>query len=266
MKIKFITENKAVKSKKDKTVWKTLNKYNEKEDLEENVELHDHLNPKIWDEENHLRQEVKSKIIEIAEAFKNQLAEDNVHLKIADIYLLGSNANYNYNEQSDLDIHLIVDEKDDCIQKHLPIIYQAYKSLFNNKYAITIRGINVELYVENKDKLSNVSTGVYSLSNGWIKKPARYDIPEIDDIELDKRVQFWENKYYDITGNPSIDKIENFINAIYDIRQESISTEGEFGIDNLVFKEIRRLGYLDDLKELKTQLRSKELSLESLQK
>ena len=116
MKIKFITENKAVKSKKDKTVWKTLNKYNEKEDLEENVELHDHLNPKIWDEENHLRQEVKSKIIEIAEAFKNQLAEDNVHLKIADIYLLGSNANYNYNEQSDLDIHLIVDEKDDCIQ------------------------------------------------------------------------------------------------------------------------------------------------------
>lgn len=87
-------------------------------------------------------------------------------MKIEDIYLLGSNANFNYNEDSDLDVHIIADESFDCSEEHLAIIYNCYKALFNNKYDITIKGINVELYVENKDKLSNVSTGVYSFEKG----------------------------------------------------------------------------------------------------
>ena len=234
--------------------------------LNETIEIHKELNPKIWTEDDDLRPEVRAKILQIVDKFKSQLAVDDIDLKIEDIYLLGSNANYNYNEDSDLDIHIIADESVDCSKLHLPIIYKAYKTLFNNKYNIKIKGINVEIYVENKDDITNVSNGVFSLNKGWIKVPAQYDIPEIDQLAIDKKVKVWEDKYFDITLNPSIKKIDSYIDDIYDLRIKGIQKSGEFNEDNLVFKEIRRLGYLDDLRDIKNELTSKELSLEALEK
>lgn len=62
-----------------------------------------------------------------------------------------------------------------------------------------------------------------------------------------------------------IDLIDKFIEDIYDLRKQSIKNEGEYSIGNLVFKEFRNLGYLDKLKDMKNELKSKELSLESIQ-
>ena len=61
------------------------------------------------------------------------------------------------------------------------------------------------------------------------------------------------------------EQIENFIEDLYDLRKESIATEGEYGLGNLVFKEFRNLGYLDNLKELRKVEKGKELSLEKLE-
>ena len=61
-----------------------------------------------------------------------------------------------------------------------------------------------------------------------------------------------------------LDRIDNFITKLYELRQSSIKEEGEFGTGNLVFKEFRNLGYLDNLKKLKTKLQGKEMSLEGL--
>ena len=232
--------------------------------IREAIEVHDSLNPKLWDAENNLKEDVKSKIILIVDEFVKHLKADNLELKVYDIWLLGSNANYNYNEDSDLDVHIIADESFDCSEKHLEIIYNAYKALFNNRYEITIRGINVEIYVESKDNLTNVATGIYSLKDGWIRKPSKYAIPEIDSFELDKRVNEWENKYFEITQDPTLDKIDKYIDDIYDIRKKSIKEEGEFGLNNLVFKEIRRRGYLAELKELRNKKLAQNLSLENL--
>ena len=229
--------------------------------LDENVEIHDTLNPNIWSDTNELLPEIEKKIQAIVNIFVEQLKEDEIDLIVDDIYLVGSNANYNYTPESDLDIHIIADETTDCSSEHLPLIYNAYKRLFNNNYDITLNGVNAEIYVENKDKISNVSSGVYSLNNGWIKKPTISDIPKIDESKLEKLIQEYEDKYLDIEDNPSIEAIETFIDDIYEIRTNSIAKDGEFGIGNLMFKEIRRLGYLDNLKDLKNKLISKELSL-----
>ena len=229
--------------------------------LREDVEIHDTLNSNLWTSENELKDDVKAKILEIVDTFKNQLQEDNIKLVIDDIYLIGSNANYNYTDSSDLDIHIIADQSFDCDSEHLPLIYNAYKSLFNKNYDIKINGINAEIYVENKDKLSNVSSGVYSLEKGWINMPTAYDIPKIDNVKLEKMIQEYEEKYLDIIDEPSIESIEDYIDKLYEIRIDSINKEGEFGIGNLLFKEMRHLGYLDALKELKTELISKQLSL-----
>ena len=61
------------------------------------------------------------------------------------------------------------------------------------------------------------------------------------------------------------DAIVKFIDDIYKLRQESIAEDGEYGIGNLVFKEIRNRGILDKLKDKLRELTSKELSLESLE-
>ena len=61
-----------------------------------------------------------------------------------------------------------------------------------------------------------------------------------------------------------IDEIDAFIDSLYELRHESIDSEGEFGIGNLVFKEMRSLGYLDNLRDIKKGLNDRRLSLESL--
>lgn len=62
-----------------------------------------------------------------------------------------------------------------------------------------------------------------------------------------------------------LEEIDKLIDELYELRQQSIQQDGEFGIGNLVFKEFRNMGYLDNLKELKTELQSKEMSLENLE-
>ena len=41
----------------------------------------------------------------------------------------------------------------------------------------------------------------------------------------------------------SVDKIDDFIEDVYDLRKNSIAKDGEYGLGNLVFKEFRNLGY-----------------------
>lgn len=59
-------------------------------------------------------------------------------------------------------------------------------------------------------------------------------------------------------------EVEDFITKIYNLRKIGIARGGEFDISNLVFKEFRNLGYLDRLKDLRKELKGKELSLEHL--
>ena len=233
--------------------------------LDESVSAHQILNPKLWDANNKLFPEIKTKVEEIVRTFKKMLLNKDVDLHIVDAYILGSNANYNYTDVSDFDIHIIADEDNDCVKKHLPIIYDAYRSLFDKKYDITIKGIEVEIYVQSKEAaLNNVSSGVYSIKEDkWLKMPVKdFAKPKIDDVKFSAAVNDWERRYFKIKMNPTIEDIDSFVDDIYAIRAESLSNEGEFGFDNLVFKEIRNLGYLMDLKELKDSLTAQSLSLE----
>lgn len=236
-------------------------KENYKNELEEDVEIHSTLNPKLFDENNELFPEVKEKAKEIVNKFIEYVNNKDIQIKVKDTVLLGSNANYNYNDDSDFDLHIIVDDSMDCSEKHLLVIYDALKSLFNDKYDITIKGINVEIYVENEYKDPSFSGGIYSLNKGWINEPSVSKIPKIDNKELDKKLKPWIIRYLKCVKSNNSEEIDKFIDDIHDMRKDSIIRDGEFGIGNLVFKELRRMGYLDNLKKLKDNLVSKELSL-----
>lgn len=166
-------------------------------DIEEDVEKHDELNQKLFDGDE-LRQDVKDKVVEIANAFVDELKADGIKFNLKDIVLIGSNVNYNYTKDSDLDIHLIADSEGlECPDELYPLLYSAYRSIFNKNYEIKIKGIPAEIYVE-MDEPQGVSNGIYSIENGWVKKPVQTDIPDIDREKLDDELSKWEDKYFEL--------------------------------------------------------------------
>ena len=164
--------------------------------LGEDLEKHDVLNPDLWDN-NKLKSEVKHKLLDIVDKFKDNLLNDGIKLDLKDVVIVGSNANYNYSEHSDIDLHIVANTGVYANQKELAVkLYDAYKRLFNNKYDPTIYGHEVELYVE-PDNINANSNGMYSLNNGWLKFPENADIPDLDEQELHALVSEYDNKIQD---------------------------------------------------------------------
>lgn len=236
-------------------------------ELEENIEKHEELNPALFNQDATLKPTVKEKIIEIVDEFLKDFIEVEVELTIKDIILTGSNASYNYTKDSDLDIHIIADTSkiEDTIDLH-KVIYDAYKSAFNKKFDIELNKVPVEVYVETQET-PLVSNGIYSVMNDkWVKEPTKDDIPEVDQEAIDKAFRPWEKRYKvlvdkitDETEDES--ELDKFIDRLYELRQEGLTNEGEYSIGNLIFKEIRNKGYLDNLKELRHRVIAQRLSL-----
>ena len=102
------------------------------------------------------------------------------------------------------------------------------------------------------------SNGVYSLFNGWLKKPVKDDIP--DNVDLEPELSEWVTRSNECD---SIESIDSFMDDIYKLRQESILKDGEYGKGNLIFKELRNRSILQALKDKKVELENQEMSLES---
>ena len=113
---------------------------------------------------------------------------------------------------------------------------------------------------ESKDNISTISIDDYlkdCLKNEEFRK-AWYSNDK-EDVEKENKLE------ESISVNQSkLEKIDNLIEDIYNLRKEGMQEEGEYSIKNLIFKEFRNLGYLDNLKELRKKEISKDLSLESL--
>lgn len=227
----------------------------------ESIEVHDKLNPKIWVGEQ-LRDEVEEKLQEIVGEFILELKENNIPIKVLDAHIVGSNASYNYTKDSDLDVHIIASFDDvTCDSYILNILYNYFKSYFNSKYDISIHGVPVELYVEDV-KSNTVSNGIYSLfNNKWIKVPEPIDVPDVD---ISDDIEQYENMYHSAVDHNDAMEASQLIDDLYLLRRNSINTDGEYGVGNLIFKEFRNRGWLDNLKDVAAEEKSKQLSLEHL--
>jgi len=228
--------------------------------IKEQIEKHDTLNPKIWNRDNSLREEVHESILKIVDKFKSSL---QIPLNIVDIHIVGSNASYNYTKYSDLDIHLIANFDDYNASKEiLQALYDSEKADFNRSFEISIHGISVEIYVEDIHS-TTLSNGIYSIyDNRWIKTPKKLE--DIPDVDVEVELKTWQQEIDNAISKNSLEDVQKLLNLLYLYRKNSLDTEGEFGKYNVLFKELRNNGYLDKLKEKKNQLISSKLSLESL--
>ena len=238
----------------------TINKENL--NLEENIEKHEELNPLLF-ENNKLKDEIRDKCLEIVEVFLEDFKENNIEFVVKDIIITGSNASYNYTKDSDVDIHIVADTTNLNDSNRLyPLLYDAYKSLFNKRLDIKFYDTPVEVYVETQET-PLVSNGIYSVKNDdWIKEPDADSIPEVNQKEIDAEVKPWENRYKKLIKNATSEaEIDKFITALYKLRHEGLAADGEYSTGNLIFKEIRNKGYLDNLKDLRNEIVANNLSL-----
>ena len=233
---------------------------------------HDELNDKIWDDAGgdnpKLKPQIRKALLYIAGEFLEYLGED---IFIDDVRFTGSLANYNWSKFSDIDLHLYVDfdqfEKEDVeLYKE---IFKLKKTAFNTTHDITVKGYEVELYAEDVTE-PHVSTGVYSvLFDEWVEKPVKENI-KIDKEALKKKAQLMMDKIDEVMDNAdkedydkAVKHLESFKEKIKKYRNAGLEKEGEFSYENLVFKVLRRNGYLDKLWDFQDKLMDKKLSIET---
>ena len=215
------------------------------------------LNPKLW-EDKKLKRDVREAIIDIVSEFMDNLI---IPVEILDVRVVGSNASYNYTEYSDLDVHIIsnlelVGSPTEIVQA----LYNSERSNFNRTHNIKIKGIDVELYVEDVNS-SVTSNGIYSVIDDiWIKEP---QMIKERSVKIDKKeLRDLVNSVKSVLADGDSDDIKDCINMLYLMRKDSIAIDGEYGVGNLLFKEIRNRGLLSALKDKYNEMISDELTLE----
>lgn len=223
------------------------------------VEAHTTLNPAIFDADQ-MRLDVRITLLRAAIAFYKTL--EIQRLVVRDIILTGSNAAYHYTDASDIDVHLVVEFSGLQCPDLAARLFDAKKTLWNANHDISVFGFDVELYVENAEQPAE-SRGVYSILHGeWVRRPERVT-PTTDEAMLVANVERYSTVIDQILQTPDIALIKRFLSKLKKMRQSGLSDNGEFSIENLTYKALRTLGYLDRLWDaMETQL-DRELSLGS---
>jgi hypothetical protein len=226
--------------------------------LSDAVDFHEELNPRLWDDEK-LDPEVRDQLLLIAEDFVEYLGLDN--LKVEDVTISGSNAAYSYTPHSDLDLHILVDFNNLPNDPVYQELFTAKKTLYNDAHDITVRGVPVELYVQDTNQ-THTSLGEYSVVyDKWIRIPkkrrANFD-QAATKLKYEKLGDLIELAIK--SRNPK--KVKDTIDLIKRYRKAGLEKAGEFGPENLAFKAIRKQGLIQDLYDLKAELHGEKLSIE----
>jgi hypothetical protein len=224
------------------------------------LEYHDQLNPDFWENEK-LKEEVREKLIQIGHAWA-EWAKIPVHA-IKDYLFVGGNANYNYTDNSDVDLHLLVDTNEiaDC-PDFVEEYFEDKKDLWSLKHNITLYGHKVEIYAQDVDAESPKDQGVYSvLTDEWIEKPVNKNL-DLKSVPGTEKVSEFKNEIDSLLlQNADDEDLQALKDQIKNIRRDSIQKYGEFGIGNLIFKELRNLGYFEKMNQAIRSRKDDRLSL-----
>jgi len=219
------------------------------------IEIHDSLNPDIWDGEE-LRTDIRVALLKIAKEYYEFL---DIQVPVMDLVVTGSQANYNYTEYSDLDLHLIVPyEKVKC-DMAVDELFRTKRDLWRATRELTVRGVPVELYAEDVSKPVTGST--YSVVRGhWIKKPVPIT-GSYDKSAVMKLVSIWEKVIDNAVATDDLKTLESVKNLLKTFRQAGLDKSGEMNPANLTFKSLRNDGYVDRLLTAIKNLRDRTLSI-----
>ncbi len=225
----------------------------------ESFDMHNTLEPRIWNSKEQMSPAVRKKLLKIAQDFIDGLP---VEVNVEDITLTGSLANFNWSNYSDVDLHIIVEflsvDENTALVKGF---FDNARMKWNNKHDISMKGYDVEIYVEDSAE-KHQSSGIYSVLNGdWVVRPKRKDVDidfpaarrKSEDIEF--QINIVKNlitaKKFEVASR----NIERLKRKIRNMRSAGLeSAAREFSVENIAFKLLRRNGALAALENLKNDL------------
>jgi len=232
----------------------------------------DTLNPDIWDnydevEESKMKDEIRKGLLDIANEFMNFIGFD---IFIQDVTMTGSLANFNWSKFSDIDLHIIYDFKETGNEEELfKELFNLKRIIFNSQHDITVKGYEVETYVQDMNE-PHLSTGVYSvLYDEWLTQPKPEKV-SIDKEKIESKSKTWmdmiDNAIDDLDNIDDLDvaleKLNNIKEKIKKFRSSGLERGGEYSYENLVFKYLRRNGYIEKLFNNKNEVIDKTLSIQ----
>jgi hypothetical protein len=204
------------------------------------------LNPDIWVDGEDLPVKLRKPLLKIAKHFVKGL--DEPEFKVLDITLTGSNAAYNWEKSSDMDIHILTTIPDESKK-----FYLTYSRSYNKDSNLKYKTYPIELYIQDNSE-EHAATGVYSILKGkWLLKP-EYKPVNIPDEEIVTKAAMFERA---IDKLATLEEIKKLKDVLKKFRAKGLAQGGEYSIENLVFKHLRNNGYLAKIKEKTTQILNK---------
>lgn len=232
--------------------------------------LQDEFNPDLWNNPDDpkkvtLKPEIRERLLKVANLFIDYLDTD---LYIQDIIFVGSLVGYNWSEFSDFDIHILIDLDESENKKMTEELFRLKKTVFNAAHDIRIKGYETELFVQDANEENNI-VGIYSLlNNEWIRKPDKENF-KVDKKKLMTKVNQWMDIIDGVLENAEDEDLEDAVKLVKKYREKlrkyrtcGLQKEGEYSYENLVFKFLRRNGYIAKLENFKNEFVDKKLSLE----
>ena len=233
-------------------------------DTLKSFEVHDTLDPQLW-QDDMLEPEVSKNLMTIVNDFLNDLSFD---VEPEDITLTGSLANFNWSKYSDIDLHIIVDFKEiDDDEGLVTDLFRNLQTNWNNRHDIYMKDYEVEIYFQDSNE-THLSTGVYSiLRDEWVVKPEP-EPASIDHANVRKkaqdisdRISHIEKMMADDEGEEVLDAIDRLKAKIRNMRKSGLEGAGQYSVENLAFKVLRRSEELSRLSDLKAKAYDQRLSI-----
>lgn len=236
------------------------------EEIVSSFALKQTLEPNVWEKNKKLRENIKDRLIEIAEDFYTSL---ELGVPLVDIILTGSMANYNWSRYSDIDLHLVLDFTD--VNEDAALVksfFDAARVNWNRTHEISIEDYEVEIYLQDISE-PHYSSGVYSLyKDEWAVEPEREEFAIEEDQILKKASGFIEeiglieklieeSKYEEAYGDA-----ERLKEKIMRYRRAGLERGGSYSVENLTFKYLRRSDDMGKLIDLKRQAYDGIMSIE----
>jgi predicted nucleotidyltransferase len=233
-------------------------------DALKSFEVHDTLEPEVW-EIDKLNPEVRQTLIKIVSDFLIDLEFD---IEPEDITLTGSLANYNWSKYSDIDLHIVLDFS--TVDENIELVKELFRNLqtnWNNRHDIYMKDYEVEIYFQDSNE-PHLSTGIYSIQNDeWITKPEPESV-SIDYANVEKkardisdRISHIEKMMTDEEGDEVLDAIDRLKAKIRSMRQSGLETTGQYSVENLTFKVLRRSEELSKLSDLKVKAYDERMTI-----
>jgi len=209
--------------------------------------------------------DVRDVLLRIADDIEDDIRiNEKINIHFDTVVVTGSLTGYDYDEQSDIDLHFIINKAEQGYDVALLTGFLKYYSRSFNQQEFDLVSHKVEIYFQDSNE-PHESPGVYDLrKDSWVRVPTIGDGEKPSDVMIDKYVQKVGKKIgelekeFSITSKEALEifyeKVLKYKDHLRAMRGEGLSVEGINSIQNLVFKRLRRNGMLQRLSDLDHQI------------